>query len=370
MKVVPRKLACEHEGAFKKLDKVKKVNTKNTSSKSESKSIANLAVNKARIALLLVRKSLSAECIKVYFKSFHNVIQYFSFIEVPKECCDYLIKGTKELGNEVFVVKSSSLCVRIPGCSQRFSEFAEMIHKVVMKTNRNYNLKLLMKSSMLALSYDYVKTHFQCFKEISNKTEATINFKLQPNSRYTIEFNGKAENCFKAIALVSSELTSVYKNELINFTIRNSLTSFITTDCISYLGNYMNHLKADKPISGPVLDDFAENINVKGLKKSRSINYKHQIEILRKRCQRYLEADVSFTFEMIISGPTVKHLHNNQNKKILETVSGCRVSIPAKTETIKYFGRKNYKIVLFGKVDSIQSAFVYINSFDASTHLN
>ena len=132
----------------------------------------------------------------------------------------------------------------------------------------------------------------------------------------------------------------------------------------------MNHLKADKPISGQILDDFAENINVKGLKKSRSINYKHQVEILRKSCKRYLEADVSFAFEMIISGPTVEHLLNNQNKKILETVSGCRVSVPAKTATIKYFGRKNYKIVLFGKVYSIQSAFVYINSFDASIHLN
>ena len=73
---------------------------------------------------------------------------------------------------------------------------------------------------------------------------------------------------------------------------------------------------------------------------------------------------------MIISGPTVEHLHNNQNKNILETVSGCRVSVPAKTEKIKYFGRKNYKIVLFGKVDSIQSAFVYIISFDASFRVN
>ena len=45
MKVVPSKLACEHEGEFRKLDKVKKVKKKNTSSKSESKFIANLAVN-------------------------------------------------------------------------------------------------------------------------------------------------------------------------------------------------------------------------------------------------------------------------------------------------------------------------------------
>ena len=149
MKVVPRKLACEHEGAFRKLDKFKKVNKKNASTKFESKSIANLAVNKARMALLLVKKSLSAECIKVYFKSFHNVIQYFSFIEVPKECCDDLIKRTRELGNEVFIVKSSSFCVRILGCSPRFREFAAVIHKVVLKKTRSYNLKLLIKSSML-----------------------------------------------------------------------------------------------------------------------------------------------------------------------------------------------------------------------------
>ena len=146
-----------------------------------------------------------------------------------------------------------------------------------------------------------MKTYFQCFKEISDKTNATINFKLQLNSRYTIEFN---ENCSKAIALVSSELATVYKIELINFTISNSLSSFITTDCSFYLIDYMKYLKAKKLISGPILDDFAENINPKGLKKSRNINYKHQVEILRKRCQRYLIANVSFTFEIIINGST------------------------------------------------------------------
>ena len=369
MKIVPRKLACEHKGAFRKLDKVKKVDKKNTSTKSESKPNANLAVNKARMALLLVRKSLSAECIKVYFKRFHNVIQYCSFIEVPKECCDDLIRGTRELGNEVSVVKFSTLCVRVPGCSQRFSEFAEVIHKVVLKTNPSYNLKLSMKSSLLALSCESVKTYFQCFKEISEKTEVKINFKLRTNSRYTIELDGKAENCFKAIALVSSELASVYKNELIYFTIKNSLAGFITTDCTSYLGDYMKYLKVKKPTSGSILDDFAENICVKGLNKSRSINYKHLVEILHKRCQKYLETNTSFTFDMNITGSTVEHLHNNQNKKILEAVTACQVFIPARSEIIKHFGRKNYKVVLVGNVNSVQSAFLYIVSFDVSFSL-
>ena len=381
-------LPCSDQETFLKRTMVKDdngikvlVKVSNTHLKPESEPNIQLAVDEARKALLLVNKSLSVQCIKTYFESFHNVIQYFSYIEVPTGCCGDLRKVTYKLGKEVSIVKSGGLrtYVKFCGHSQYFGEVAKGIYNVVVMKYPSYRLNLSVKSSLPALSCDSIKQYFRSFKEISEKTDVKITLKLQSVPHYTIEFDGMVKNCLDAIALVSSKLKSVYKHEVIKFTVRNSLADFLRIDCNSDLGDYKKYMKVDMPLSNSFLDAFRENIEAfdntipfitKSFEEFRNRNYKDSIRNLLIRCQMFSNTNADFVLDTYIKGSTVEHLHNNQQKKILEIVTGCLVKIPVKKERGKYSSRYDYKAVLTGNIRSVQSAFVYIISYDASFRLN